>query len=756
MASYVDINGLSTFLDNIREEYSIESIMGASSIGSTSAYPYWTGSSWATQSLSNYALKSAIPTALSDLSNDVGYITASALSGYATQSWVEGKGYITASAIPSSYAWSAITGKPNTLSGYGITDAYTASTIDNKLSGYLPLSGGTMTGIITLKGEQNTGNYGINASNSDIVNLNAIYTADLANSGIEGIQFARSNGNYDSLWAADGVLYFSPNGNNSSHTGSYATNYTLIHSGNIGSQSVTYASNAGQLGGYDITSVLPQILQSYRYIAAGTDLDALTHANAGWWNSIDNTDYTNGPKQNFGLLSARINSSYFGQLVFGYSSSNLMYRSQYYNGGSIVWSDWKTIAFTESNVASATKLQTARTLWGQSFDGTADVSGNITLGKAIGANLSDTWTDNNGNAHPWYGLDFTHLGTWTTLSSFYGVALKTANGSIYLNYSGNVGIGTSSPSEKLTVLGNILLTKMEGNTSAGDILFQASPNVNGFKISSVFTNWASRQDLVFYSSNNTADPYTPSWSETMRITHTGLVGIGTTSPAYKLDVNGTARCGKNEDGADLLVFKMDREWRFQQAGTGGAAALVLRTLEDGKSFHLRNNAKETAFTYVAQNGANRLFAYCPTAINSTLTVTGAVTMSSNLSVAGNIVASGEVTALGSSSSSDRRLKDIVSRPTPLTLEDIAKLNIISFTWNHRDNDKRLKLGLIAQEVKEVMPELVGVDRSNYYTLDYSTFGSVVGVMNTKEILLIKKELEALKKENKELRRAIYG
>ena len=35
-------------------------------------------------------------------------------------------------------------------------------------------------------------------------------------------------------------------------------------------------------------------------------------------------------------------------------------------------------ALTSSNVASATKLQTARTLWGQSFNGTANVGGNLT------------------------------------------------------------------------------------------------------------------------------------------------------------------------------------------------------------------------------------------------------------------------------------------------------------------------------------------------------------------------------------------
>lgn len=49
--------------------------------------------------------------------------------------------------------WSKIaTGKPSTLGGYGITDAYTATQIDNLLKEYLPLSGGTITGDLTVNG----------------------------------------------------------------------------------------------------------------------------------------------------------------------------------------------------------------------------------------------------------------------------------------------------------------------------------------------------------------------------------------------------------------------------------------------------------------------------------------------------------------------------------------------------------------------------------------------------------------------------
>ena len=54
--------------------------------------------------------------------------------------------------------------------------------------------------------------------------------------------------------------------------------------------------------------------------------------------------------------------------------TNILVRSRY---SGTTWGDWRELAFTVSNVASATKLQTAHTLWGQSFDGTANVSGSL-------------------------------------------------------------------------------------------------------------------------------------------------------------------------------------------------------------------------------------------------------------------------------------------------------------------------------------------------------------------------------------------
>lgn len=97
-----------------------------------------------------------------------------------------------------------------------VTAAKLASSAVTDKLGYTPLNkaGDTLTGKLTLKANQYNNPdsaSGIDAQNSDIVNLNALYFGDLSENSGEGLNFARSNGNWDTFRAADGTLYFAPN-----------------------------------------------------------------------------------------------------------------------------------------------------------------------------------------------------------------------------------------------------------------------------------------------------------------------------------------------------------------------------------------------------------------------------------------------------------------------------------------------------------------------------------------------------------------
>ena len=81
-----------------------------------------------------------------------------------------------------------------------------------------------------------------------------------------------------------------------------------------------------------------------------------------------------------GLRFKGATSNGCGELLLGWGGSNNGIEHIYYRNNrdmAETWSEWRTLAFTTDNVASATKLQTARSLWGNSFDGGQNLTGRI-------------------------------------------------------------------------------------------------------------------------------------------------------------------------------------------------------------------------------------------------------------------------------------------------------------------------------------------------------------------------------------------
>lgn len=167
--------------------------------------------------------------------------------------------------------WSGLTytaakvGSPDDLA-FTIPTGTTATTValgnHNHDGVYLKLSGGTMTGVLALKGSQYEDSYSgaLNANNSNIYNLNSIYTADSADAASEGIHFYRNTTHVDTLWASGGVLMFVPNralgtsttAANSQKVGRFTANPTS------GQVVITDGTTGGmKSSGYTIASSVP-------------------------------------------------------------------------------------------------------------------------------------------------------------------------------------------------------------------------------------------------------------------------------------------------------------------------------------------------------------------------------------------------------------------------------------------------------------------------------------------------------------------
>ncbi|MGE5084965.1 MAG: tail fiber domain-containing protein, partial [Bacillota bacterium] len=173
-----------------------------------------------------------------------------------------------------------------------------------------------------------------------------------------------------------------------------------------------------------------------------------------------------------------------------------------------------------------------------------DVSGSLHAGTTSSTGLlfnpaNDTLSISSNNTLQKNGANLLVGATNYTGQMFY-----TSNAErMRIDSSGNVGIGTTTPSQKLEVAGSWASTRL-----SGDNVVIRKPNYSGGPWARNLMQFEEYDGTVLttlgaYGNNNTFQYgyIGPNWSSTsIAWTSSGNVGIGTTTPGYKLDVNGDA------------------------------------------------------------------------------------------------------------------------------------------------------------------------------------------------------------------------
>jgi hypothetical protein len=127
----------------------------------------------------------------------------------------------------------------------------------------------------------------------------------------------------------------------------------------------------------------------------------------------------------------------------------------------------------------------------------------------------------------------------------------------------------------------------------------------------------------------------------------------------------------------------------------------------------------------------------------------------------DINASGSVRASGVALSSDRRWKKNIT-PLRKSLEKIKQINGVSYDWNIDDYPEKLftnkkQIGVIAQNVQAVFPELVLTDAQGFLSVNYPALVAplIEAVKEQqKEIAGNVHEIDVLKAENVTIKKAL--
>lgn len=416
------------------------------------------------------------------------------------------KGAFGSFAIKNSLAFSELTSKPTTISGYGITDAYTKSQVDAIAAKYLPLTGGTLTGQLKIVASALNGAYnGLRIGNDCYIG-----DCNIGNTiGLMGV----SNNNAGMVKFGKGGMQFGYNGSN--HIASTTAQWTnlnadlldgwhkdnIVWSGAVNSNTASLSHYWAKL--FDITVTDYQYDdRSFTFLFSNGYNDTYSvvvlRIRQNGANGSGAYNFNISLRELVGNMSSRLRVYYnnatgnvqlwgncqgqYGSLSYTIIKKTGRTSADFTSQGTLVtntsFSAAQSLPATTGDspytlldgatrigiVKQADQLVTARSLWGQSFNGTANVSGNMTgvgnintSAAPAGTIYTNNWFRSKGSTG-WYSED--HGGGWymsdnTWIRNFGGKDVYLSN---KLCVNSNVGIGTTAPSHKLHVLGDIYTT----------------------------------------------------------------------------------------------------------------------------------------------------------------------------------------------------------------------------------------------------------------------------------------------------------
>ena len=299
----------------------------------------------------------------------------------------------------------------------------------------------------------------------------------------------------------------------------------------------------------------------------------------------------------------------------------------------------------------------------------------------------------------------------------------TVGNSLIYDNGTNVGIGTTSPSAKLYINNTASTSNPALQIASSGSL--ANQIVARFQINGVTNGFTMGQDAssnVYYSFD-------------------GMVGIGTANPSYKLQVVG----GSSFGGAVRLSSATTDIPNYTESGWVSYSAPTFRQyIGDGSGYDYRFSIRNSGVDYdritIKDSGYVGILTTSPAApLDVNGTIKGSHGYFTDLGTGTVYSTGGQLT---STNPSDERLKKDI-KSYNYGLNEVLQLQPKTYYYKDDEESKLRKYGFIAQDVQEIMPELIDeFDVEDETYLGLNTDGIYVALVNA--IKELKAEIDILK------------